>query len=68
MDRAHIENCRLGARLRAEHHLRTPDALQAATALVSNATGFISNDAAFRRVAGLEVIVLDDLLEAEVSQ
>jgi predicted nucleic acid-binding protein len=56
----------LGARLRAEHHLRTPDALQAATALVSNATGFISNDAAFRRVTGLEVIVLDDLLEAEV--
>ena len=53
----------LGARLRAEHQLRTPDALQAATALVSEATGFISNDAAFRRVGGLEVIVLDDLLK-----
>ena len=54
----------MGARLRAEHHLRTPDALQAATALSRHATGFVSNDTGFRRVAGLEVIVLDDLLES----
>lgn len=52
----------IGAQLRAEHRLRTPDALQAATAISRNATGFVSNDSAFRRVAGLEVIVLDDLL------
>lgn len=54
-----------GAQLRADYNLRTPDALQAATALDSGATGFISNDAAFNRVAGLEVIVLQDLLERE---
>jgi predicted nucleic acid-binding protein len=54
-----------GAQLRAEHNLRTPDALQAATALACHATGYISTDGAFRRVAGLEVIVLDDLLETE---
>jgi len=53
----------LGARLRAEYNLKTPDALQAATALTGGATSFISNDPAFRRVAGLEVIVLDDLLD-----
>ena len=53
----------LGARLRAEYNLKTPDALQAATALTCGATSFISNDPAFRRVAGLEVIVLDELLE-----
>jgi predicted nucleic acid-binding protein len=52
-----------GARLRADHHLRTPDAIQAATALCAGATGFVSNDTAFQRVAGLEVLVLDDLLE-----
>lgn len=52
----------IGARIRAEHHLRTPDALQVATALIQHATGFISNDGGFRRVAGLEVIVLDDLI------
>jgi len=52
----------LSAQLRAEHRLRTPDALQAATAIARNATGFVSNDPAFRRVAELEVTILDDLL------
>ena len=50
------------AMLRAEFHLRTPDALQAATALVAKATGFVSNDPAFRDVPGLEALILDDLL------
>ena len=49
------------ARLRADHNLRTPDALQAATALERDATGFVSNDPAFKRVEGIEVIVLEDL-------
>ena len=52
----------LGAQLRAEYNLRTPDALQAATALTCGATAFVSNDAGFRRLARLEVIALDDLL------
>ncbi len=50
------------ARLRADHHLRTPDALQAATALVCHASGFVSNDPVFRRIASLEVLILDTLL------
>jgi predicted nucleic acid-binding protein len=49
--------------LRAEYNLRTPNAIQAATALRYGATGFVSNDAGFRKVTGLDVIVLDDLLE-----
>jgi predicted nucleic acid-binding protein len=49
------------AQLRAEYNLSTPDALQAATALERKATGFITNDAAFRRVRALEVLLLDDL-------
>jgi len=52
----------LAARLRADHHLRTPDAVQAATALACHASGFVSNDPIFRRIAGLEVLVLDTLL------
>ena len=52
----------LGASLRADHNLRTPDAIQAATAIRSGATGFISNDIVFQKVAGLEVLVLDHLL------
>ena len=57
-----LETADLAARLRADHNLATPDSLQAATALVSQATGFISNDPVFRRVADLEVGILDDFL------
>jgi predicted nucleic acid-binding protein len=57
-----LEQADLGARLRADHDLKTPDAIQAATALACQATGFVSNDRNLRKVAGLEVIVLDDLL------
>jgi predicted nucleic acid-binding protein len=53
-----------GARLRAEHNLKTADALQAATALLSQATGLVSNDPAFKRVENLEVVIFDDLLAA----
>ena len=50
------------ARLRAEYNLKTPDALQAATALACQATGFISNDTAFKSVGGLEALILDEML------
>lgn len=63
-----LEIADMGARLRAEYNLRTPDAVQAATAVSCDATGFISNDAGFRRVVGLDVMVLDDLLETESSK
>ena len=57
-----LEIADMGARFRTEYSLRTPDAIQAAIAVSGDATGFISNDTRFRRVAGLEVMVLDDLL------
>jgi predicted nucleic acid-binding protein len=57
-----LEIADMGARFRTEYSLRTPDAIQAATAVSGDATGFIANDTGFRRVAGLEVMVLDDLL------
>jgi predicted nucleic acid-binding protein len=53
----------VGAQLRADYNLRTPDALHAATALTNGATGFVSNDSGFRRVTGLDVLVLDDSVE-----
>jgi predicted nucleic acid-binding protein len=52
----------IAARIRAAHRLRTPDALQAATALHIRATGLIANDPVFDRVDGLETLVLDRLL------
>ena len=57
-----LEVADLAARLRAEHNLKTPDAIQAATAIVGQATGLISNDPAFCRVDSLEVLILDTLL------
>jgi predicted nucleic acid-binding protein len=52
----------LAARLRARYGLRTPDALQAATALHTRATLLVTNDRAFRKVASLTTVLLDDLL------
>lgn len=48
------------ARLRAEHRLKTPDAVQAAAAISHGATGFICNDSAFEKVAEIECLVIDD--------
>jgi predicted nucleic acid-binding protein len=50
------------ARFRADYRLKTPDALQAATAFLSGATAFITNDATFERVQQFETLMLDRLL------
>jgi predicted nucleic acid-binding protein len=57
-----LEIADVAARLRALHRLRTPDALQAATAAHGGATGFITNDAVFERVEAFETLVLERLL------
>jgi predicted nucleic acid-binding protein len=57
-----LEIADLAAKLRAEYNLRTPDALQVATALSLEATGFISNDTAFQRITDLEILILGELL------
>ena len=57
-----LEIAGLAARIRALHRLRTPDALQAATAIQAQATGLITNDPIFERVEGLETMVLDQLV------
>jgi predicted nucleic acid-binding protein len=49
------------ANIRARYRLRTPDALQIATALNSNCQVFITNDMTFRRVNELRVLILDEL-------
>jgi len=50
------------ARLRATHRLRTPDALQAATALHGRATALVTNDPVFERVDVFETLLLDRVL------
>jgi predicted nucleic acid-binding protein len=50
------------ARLRTTAQLKTPDTLHAATALEAGCALFVTNDGAFRRVTGLNVVVLHELL------
>jgi predicted nucleic acid-binding protein len=57
-----LEIAEIAARIRALHRLRTPDALQAATAVHSQATGLITNDPVFEPVEGFETLVLDHLV------
>jgi predicted nucleic acid-binding protein len=52
------------AGLRARHGLRTPDAVHAACALAAGCPLFVTNDAAFRRVPGLNVAVLSEVVAA----
>ena len=53
-----IDIADLGARLRATYRLKTPDSILMATALHSEATGFVANDADLRRVTEMDVLVL----------
>jgi predicted nucleic acid-binding protein len=54
-----------GARLRATiPAFRSPDALHAASATLAGCVQFLTNDVGFRRVPGLPVIILDEVLAA----
>jgi predicted nucleic acid-binding protein len=56
---------REAARLRAAiPGLKTPDAIHAATALLHGCVLFVSNDTGFKRVPGLPLVLLDDVLAA----
>lgn len=52
----------LSAEIRATHRLSTPDALQAATAVHTSASAMITNDPIFKRLPGIDVLLLDDWL------
>lgn len=57
-----LEIADIAARIRATHRLRTPDALQAATAVHMSAGGLITNDPIFERVGGFKTLVLEQLI------
>jgi len=50
------------ALLRAKYRLQTPDAIQAATAWVTQATAFVTSDRLLTRVREVPVVPLDRLL------
>lgn len=49
------------ARLRAGHNLRTPDAIQMATAIYNGASFFLTNDARLPSLPDLRILLADDL-------
>lgn len=55
-----IITSRKAAELRAKYNLKTPDAIQIATAIENNITLFMTNDAALKRVAEIEILTLRD--------
>lgn len=54
----------VAAQIRAAQNLRTPDAIQIATAIEVGATFFLTNDIRLSNVSNLKVLVLDDLLKS----
>jgi predicted nucleic acid-binding protein len=46
------------ASLRAQHNLKTPDAIQLATALLSDARFFLTNDEALPSIEGIHTLLL----------
>jgi predicted nucleic acid-binding protein len=58
----HLEIAARAAEIRAQYGLQTPDAIQAATAIHSQASAFLTNDAVFERVSGLGAIILDQFV------
>jgi predicted nucleic acid-binding protein len=49
------------SRMRADHGLRTPDAIQLATSSHEGAAFFLTNDTRLPSVPGLTMLVLDEL-------
>jgi predicted nucleic acid-binding protein len=58
-----VKIARKSAELRAKYGFRAPDAIQLATAFTEKAEVFITNDENLKRVDGIKVIVLQDLVE-----
>jgi len=59
-----LEVARKASDLKAAHRIKTPDAIQVATASVYGATGFLTNDRGFAGVKELDVALLDQLLKS----
>ena len=57
-----LEIADIAARIRAAHRMRTPDAVQAATAVHGQVTGLVTNDPVFTRVEAFETLLLEHLL------
>lgn len=51
------------ARLRADHNLRTPDAIQLATAMHAGASCFLTNDIRLPKIPAIKMLILDEIVK-----
>ncbi len=49
------------AELRARHSLKTPDAIQLATAIIHGATVFLTNDRDFPHISGIQILRMHEI-------
>lgn len=54
--------CRAAAHLRAVHNIKTPDALQLATALLAKCSTFLTNDTDIPAIPGLRILYVKNYL------
>jgi len=59
-----LDIARKASDLRAAERIKSPDAIQLATAIVHGATAFLSNDKTFERVKGIDILILDKFLRS----
>jgi predicted nucleic acid-binding protein len=52
------------AQLRASYGFKTPDAIQIATAILTGAQSFLTNDRRLAKQLSVKVLILDDFLES----
>ena len=57
-----LDVARKASDLRAAERIKTPDAIQLATAITHGATAFLTNDKTLERVKGVDILILDKLL------
>ena len=59
-----LEIARKASDLRALERIKAPDAIQLATAILYEATVFLTNDKIFERVKGIDILILDKFLKS----
>lgn len=57
-----LDIARKASDLRATERIKGPDAIQLATAVLYEATAFLTNDKIFDRVKGIDILILDKSL------
>ncbi len=59
-----LEIARKASDLRAAERIKSPDAIQLATAILCGAAAFLTNDRIFDRVKGIDILILDKSLKS----